>query len=49
MKLFNNLPIMQNGRLKNLRRPMEPWYRDLHPDDHNLRKIMRVRHHLYLI
>lgn len=29
---------MQKGRLKNLRRPIEPWYRDRHPDDHNLSK-----------
>lgn len=29
-------PIIQNGLLRNFRRPMPPWYLERHPDDHSL-------------
>lgn len=35
-KINSNLPIIQKGLLRNFNLPTPPWYRDRHPDDHNL-------------
>lgn len=43
--------MMQKGRLMNFRRPKVPWYRDRHPDDHNLQlmKWINILHYKHNI
>lgn len=31
--------MIQNGRFRNFKRPIGPWYRERQPDDHSLNRV----------